>query len=199
MTIHSGDMEIDIDRWLLIAESSPEGSQVLPALLSCSNNQPPVRKAKIMSCIIYSLNTGLSVTLLTYTLLSAPGSLGLGQLSIQAGSKINHKDHFNLMASDIMMRYDSEITANQITIQAGSIHQEGEAMLDVSGRGGTEGTGDGGTVLEREIEVGIGAGHGGYGGGADLVDLNSGLYTSTQTCLCNMQGFLTAIRMIILR
>ena len=93
---------------------------------------------------------------------------------MQAGSLINHAYHFNLMASDIMMRYDSEITANQITLQVGSIHQEGEAKLDVSGRGGTAETGNGGTVTEGEIEVGIGAGHGGYGGGADLVDLNSG-------------------------
>lgn len=103
---------------------------------------------------------------------------------MQAGSKINHEDHFNLMVSDIMMRYDSEITANQITVQAGSIHQEGEAKLDVSGRGGSAGTGDGGTVTEGEYEVGIGAGHGGYGGGADIVDLNSGVYTTVLKKQC---------------
>ena len=95
---------------------------------------------------------------------------------MQAGAKINHEDHFNLMASDIVMRFDSEITANQITIEAGSIHQEGEATLDVSSRGGSAEAGDGGTIDEEEHIVGIGAGHGGYGGGADLIDLVSGLY-----------------------
>ena len=39
-------------------------AQELSALLSCSNKQPPVVKAKNMSCFIWSFNTGLTVPFL---------------------------------------------------------------------------------------------------------------------------------------
>ena len=106
--------------------------------------------------------------------LSFIGSLGIGLLSMQANSLINHEDHFNLMASDIMMRYSSEITANQISIETGSIHQEGEALLDVTARGGSATEGDGGVLAGDG--AGVGAGHGGYGGGADLDNFTSGSF-----------------------
>ena len=90
---------------------------------------------------------------------------------MQAESLINHESHFNLMASDIMMRYASQITADQITIETGSIHQEGEATLDVTGRGEDSTAGQGGIADDG---AGIGAGHGGYGGGSDMMNLTSG-------------------------
>lgn len=100
------------------------------------------------------------------------GQLGIGQLSMQAESLINHEDHFNLMAADIMMRFSSEITANQITIETGSIHQEGEANLYVTARGSGISDGEGSVAVDGG---GIGAGHGGYGGGADVDNYTSGL------------------------
>ena len=90
---------------------------------------------------------------------------------MQANALINHEGHFNLMAADIMMRFSSEITANQITIETGSIHQEGEATLDVSLRGNNAGDGTGSVASDG---AGIGAGHGGYGGGADVDNYTSG-------------------------
>ena len=99
--------------------------------------------------------------------LSVLGSLGVGQLSLQATSFINHEDHFSLMASDIMMRYASKISANKITIDAGSVHQEGEATLLVTARGREESKGMGDITADGS---GLGAGHGGYGGGADKLN-----------------------------
>lgn len=52
---------------------------------------------------------------------------------MQAESLVDHDEHFNFEASDIHMRYNSKITANQITIIAGDIHLEGEASFDVTG------------------------------------------------------------------
>ena len=99
------------------------------------------------------------------------GSLCIGQLSLQAKTLINHEEHFNLISSDIMMRFSSSITANQITIETGSIHQEGEATLDVSARGNSSTPGIGSIAPDG---AGIGAGHGGYGGGADAENFTSG-------------------------
>ena len=90
---------------------------------------------------------------------------------MQAESLINHESHFNLMASNIMMRYASQITADQITIETGSIHQEGEATLDVTARGVNATEGEGGVADDG---AGIGAGHGGYGGGSDTKNYTSG-------------------------
>ena len=90
---------------------------------------------------------------------------------MQAKALINHEEHFNLISADIMMRFSSSITANQITIETGSIHQEGEATLDVSTRGNSSTAGVGSVASDG---AGIGAGHGGYGGGADAENFTSG-------------------------
>ena len=103
------------------------------------------------------------------------GSLCIGQLSLQANTLINHENHFNLTSSDIMMRFSSSIIANQITIETGSIHQEGEATLDVSTRGNSNTRGVGSVGSDGG---GIGAGHGGYGGGAYTKNFNSGQLNS---------------------
>ncbi|WAR26297.1 TENX-like protein [Mya arenaria] len=105
------------------------------------------------------------------------GVLGIGRLAMQAEAVIDHDDHFNLESASIHMRFDSLISANQITVTAGEILMEGDAALDVSGRGGV---GDipaarGSTVMgPANVTAGVGGGHGGYGGGADHDSLNSG-------------------------
>ena len=48
-------------------------AQKAPALLSCSNKQPPACKAKTMSHFIWSLNTGLAVHELAQFLQEAVG------------------------------------------------------------------------------------------------------------------------------
>ena len=72
------------------------------------------------------------------------------------------------------MRFASKITAagGQITIDTGSIHQEGEATISVPplSDGDMEGVG---VVLADG--AGVGGGHGGYGGGADTDNYQSGL------------------------
>ena len=72
------------------------------------------------------------------------------------------------------MRFASKITAagGQITIDTGSIHQEGEATISVPplSNGDMEGVG---VVLPGG--AGVGGGHGGYGGGADADNYQSGL------------------------
>ena len=72
------------------------------------------------------------------------------------------------------MRFASKITAagGQITIDTGSIHQEGEATISVPAlfSGDMEGVG---VVLPDG--AGVGGGHGGYGGGADADNYQSGL------------------------
>ena len=62
------------------------------------------------------------------------GTLGIGRLAMQAESVIDHDTHFNFEASDIHMRYNSKVTANQITVISGDIHLEGEASFDVTGK-----------------------------------------------------------------
>jgi len=62
------------------------------------------------------------------------GVLGIGRLAMQALSLIDHSDHFNFECSNIHMRYDSTITANRITVDAGEIHMEGEAAFDVTSK-----------------------------------------------------------------
>ncbi|KAL4230250.1 hypothetical protein ACF0H5_010636 [Mactra antiquata] len=97
------------------------------------------------------------------------GVLLIGRLAMQSGAVIDHTDHFNFEVSDIHMRYNSMITANRITVVATNIHMEGEASLDTTARGG-EGnytTSQGNVVTINGHNVGLGAGHGGYGGGSD--------------------------------
>ena len=95
---------------------------------------------------------------------------------MQANSLVDHETHFNLISSDIMMRFSSLIVAKQITIETGSIHQEGEATLYVPAVAGSAMTGVGGVLADG---AGIGGGHGGYGGGSDQDNYHSGAwYTS---------------------
>ena len=129
------------------------------------------------NCLFGLSFTGLtsSASIRILVTLYITGSLCIGQLSLQAKALINHEEHFNLISSDIMMRFSSSITANQITIETGSIHQEGEATLDVSTRGNSSTAGIGSVASDG---AGIGAGHGGYGGGADAENFTSGQLNS---------------------
>lgn len=63
-----------------------------------------------------------------------PGVLGIGRLAMQANSVIDHSDHFNFECSNIHMRFSSTITANRITVDAATVHLEGEASFEVSGK-----------------------------------------------------------------
>lgn len=82
---------------------------------------------------------------------------------MQAITEIIHDTVLKLEVSDLMMRYDSHITADNITIIAGTIHMEGEAKLNTSGRSVVwDSPGDG---MVTNGGFGVGGSHGGYGGG----------------------------------
>lgn len=84
-------------------------------------------------------------------------------LSLQAEAEIIHDGVLNLEVSDIMMRYASHINADNITIEVGTLHMEGEAKINTTGRSVVwEGPGDG--WIDNE-GVGVGGSHGGFGGG----------------------------------
>ena len=61
------------------------------------------------------------------------------------------------------MRYASEMVAKSLELDAGDIHIEGGARLDVVGHGPAAGMGDG-PGKENPYGIGVGGGHGGYGG-----------------------------------
>lgn len=82
---------------------------------------------------------------------------------MEAKAEIIHETVLDLEVSDLMMRYDSHITADNITIAAGKLHMEGEAKLNTTGRSVVWASpGDG--VVDSS-GAGVGGSHGGYGGG----------------------------------
>ena len=81
---------------------------------------------------------------------------------LEADSLMKHSGTMHLLSSSILMRYASRLEADNITLEAGVVHVEGEARLDVTGRGEQTGPGVGGMSSDG---YGLGAGHGGYGGG----------------------------------
>lgn len=90
---------------------------------------------------------------------------------MQANAEIVHTKEIKLEMSDIMMRYSSLIRADSINISSGTLHMEGEARLDTTARGNTQ------SVINPGVDPagnGLGAGHGGFGGGADLINYTSG-------------------------
>ncbi|XP_072025321.1 uncharacterized protein [Amphiura filiformis] len=99
-----------------------------------------------------------------------PGKIRLGVLNLEAKSLLTYPNHMHLIISDINMRYKSSIVAESVKIQASNIHIEGEAVIQTTARGPTEGDSPGGSVGDR----GTGAGHGGFGGCADLLNYTTG-------------------------
>ena len=109
-----------------------------------------------------------------FILLTTPGVLKLGVLRLEAQSVMTYPYHMQLDVNYIMMRYKSRISAESVNIQATNVHIEGEAVIDTRGRGPVAETGEGtGTRLDGS-SVGTGGGHGGYGGGADMLNYTSG-------------------------
>ena len=106
---------------------------------------------------------------------SPEGEMHFTFLSLQAASRYTYPEHLKLVSTEIMMRYSSEFSAESIEFNVQDIHMEGEAILNVVGRGfgAGEGTGSGGVDADN---YGIGGGYGGYGGGAQHVDYATGLH-----------------------
>ena len=102
------------------------------------------------------------------------GVLKLGVLKLEAQSILTYPNHMQLDVNDIVLRYKSSISAQSVNIQATNVHIEGEAVIDTMGRGPGAETGDGGGFRLEGSLVGTGGGHGGYGGGADLLNYTSG-------------------------
>ena len=96
---------------------------------------------------------------------------------MQAHSKFIHEKYLRLTVSNVMMRYSSQIKAVTINLEIGDVHVEGEATIDCSGRN-LEASGGLGRGEVTSVGHGVGGGHGGYGGGADIVNYGSGIPTS---------------------
>ena len=102
------------------------------------------------------------------------GHIRLGHLELEARSGLTSPTHLYIDAANIIMHYQSYITAESITMQVNDLSLEGESVLDVSGRGPEAGIGLGAGV--DVLGMMLGAGHGGFGGGANLVNYTQGKY-----------------------
>jgi hypothetical protein len=94
-------------------------------------------------------------------------------VTLEADAVINHPTTLHLQSSSILMRYSSALQAETIILEAGLLHLEGEAVLDVRGAGDLTGRGAGGLTLDGH---GMGGGHGGYGGGWTKTETQHGQY-----------------------
>ena len=92
---------------------------------------------------------------------------------MQAYAQVTHQKNLILTASNIMMRYKSQISAATVSLNVGDIHLEGESAINCNGRGPQQTSGSGDGSLTSEL-YGSGAGHGGYGGGADDKNFTAG-------------------------
>lgn len=73
------------------------------------------------------------------------------------------------------MRYASVIEAETVHVKSSFIFVEGDAVIDTSGRGPDSGSGDQpGGVIDGTPGTGTGAGHGGFGGGTDVLGFTTG-------------------------
>ena len=95
----------------------------------------------------------------------------LSDISLEANSRLTHPEQVYLVASSVLMRHASHLEAREITLEVGYLHMEGETMLDTSGRGPV--TTDYLTAVDPSGH-GLGGGHGGFGGGSDLINFTMG-------------------------
>lgn len=73
------------------------------------------------------------------------------------------------------MRYSSSVKAETVHLKSTFAYIEGDAEINTSGRGPLAGRGQSpGVVIEGISATGTGAGHGGYGGGADRLNFANG-------------------------
>ena len=102
---------------------------------------------------------------------SAAGEMVLSDVTLEANSRLTHPQHLHLVTSSVLMRHGSRLEARDITLEVTHLHMEGEAALDTSGRGpvATDPT----TAVDPSGH-GLGGGHGGFGGGSDVVNFTKG-------------------------
>ena len=115
--------------------------------------------------------------------LTVVGVIRLGVLKLEAQSLLTYPNHMQLDVNDILLRYQSKISAQSVNIRATNVHIEGEAVIDTIGRGPGAESGEGGGARLESSSVGIGGGHGGFGGGADLQNYTSGMAKSLLSIL----------------
>ena len=91
------------------------------------------------------------------------GTLSFTQLTLQAEAEISHTHHLHLLTANVILHYNTLIEADNITLETGSLHLEGSARLDTSGRGANISNSWGPGGLDNKL-YGTGGGHGGFGG-----------------------------------
>lgn len=90
---------------------------------------------------------------------------------MQVNVEIIYIKEIKLEILDIMMRYSLLIQVDSINISSGIFYMEGEVRLDIIVRGDIQFVVNSGVDL---VGNGLGAGYGGFGGGADFINYISG-------------------------
>ena len=101
----------------------------------------------------------------------------LSDVSLEANSRLTHPQQLHIVASSLHMRHATLLESREITLEVGYLHMEGEALLNTSGCGPV--------AFDRKNAVdpngyGLGGGHGGFGGGSDLINFTMGQYCQLQ-------------------
>lgn len=91
-------------------------------------------------------------------------------LTLEASSTVHHSRNFRLRADQLLMHFDSLVSADVIDLVVSLATVEGGARLDASGRGYANNTGQG----AGNRTAGSGGHHGGYGGGITNLEYANG-------------------------
>lgn len=103
------------------------------------------------------------------------GTLKLDLLELRANSHLTYPTNLNFELGELLMRYASVLEAEKIHLKSTFVYVEGDASINTAGRGPGAGLGKApGVITSTSSYIGSGAGHGGYGGGADVVNFSNG-------------------------
>lgn len=104
------------------------------------------------------------------------GTLKLDLLELRANSHLTYPTNLNFELGELLMRYASVLEAEKFHLKSTFVYIEGDASINTAGRGPGAGLGKApGVITSTSSYIGSGAGHGGYGGGADVVNFSNGM------------------------
>ncbi|PIK55149.1 hypothetical protein BSL78_07879 [Apostichopus japonicus] len=111
----------------------------------------------------------------SYISVPEEGTLKLDLLELRANSHLTYPTNLNFELGELLMRYASVLEAEKIHLKSTFVYIEGDASINTAGRGPGAGLGKApGVITSTSSYIGSGAGHGGYGGGADVVNFSNG-------------------------
>lgn len=98
-------------------------------------------------------------------------------LELRARSRMTYPTNLKLELGKLEMRHSSEVEAKIVHVKSTFLFVEGGAVINTSGKGPDFEMGhQPGAVTVGS--TGTGAGHGGYGGGADVLNFTTGRFLS---------------------